>query len=782
MAIKHLLATVSALTMASPALSQTSGGGTGALSTPGGAQPEVPSGSAVAAPEAAAATPSDAGVGEIIVTAQHRAERLQSVPIAVTAIDSKTLEQAGIRDITRLEIVTPGLSVGQSGSDSRPALRGVNTDNSRQAQADPSVAFFIDGIYQSSNQQALVGFIDLARVEVQRGPQGTLYGRNSFGGNISLITNLPSDDFEGALRGEFGRFDHRRLDVIANLPLGDTFGVRLAGYYDKSKGYVKNLDPNGSRAGDIDDVYLRGTARWKPSSATQIILRGNVWHGNGHGAGAYEYKVEGILSSPDVASADSSTTVLYINPRAKTSDYLTALANGLVPPGSNLPELAAFPDGVPVPRNPWTINQDTPSTRRIRNNAGSIEVDQDVQFADLKLLASANDFDAVRTGDGDFTQYLLRTNVQQSKNKTQTLEAQLASKTVTPFQWVGGLYYLHTNASEYFNQFRNYRGVFTDDIKTNFGTISVAGYAQASYNLTDAFRATAGVRYTDDKKSASGEDFANAIIIPRDSKHFRRATWRGALDYKVDADKMLYASISTGFRSGGFNPGISVPALGTFDPETVTAYEVGAKTRWLDNKLQLNLSAFFNDFKKLQVVGFDINTNLVFTQNVGHKTAKGIEAELLYRPIRPFELAMSVGYLDAKWKNGFAIDPVSFAGNVDLTGNRAAFSPRLRIGASASYDIPLGDLGTLTPRVQTRYSSRYYLLDYNTIIERQTAYTKTDLRLTYAPAGQRFTVEGFVTNIENKAVKSGGEFGGRGAFFIAYEPPRQWGLALGAKF
>ena len=780
MGIKYLLLSASALSIAAPAWSQITGSGTGALSTPGGTQPNLPSGSAVAGSQAAPGT--GAGVGDIIITAQRRSERLQTVPIAVTAIDSKTLQQAGISDITRLEVVTPGLSIAQTGSDSRPAMRGVNTDNSRQAQADSAVAFFVDGIYQSSNQQALVGFIDLARVEVQRGPQGTLYGRNSFGGNISLITNLPSNELEGEVRGEYGSFNHHRIDGILNIPVNDSFGFRFAGYYDKSKGYVRNLDPSGSRAGDIDDLYLRGTAKWKPAPGTLVILRGNIWNGNGHGGGAYEYKVEGILSSPDVASANSSTTVLHINPRANAGDYAAALANGLVPPGSNLPELAAYPNGVPVPTDPWTINQDTPSTRRIRNTTGSIEIDQDVQFADLKLLGSFNNFDAIRTSDGDFTQYRLRSNEQQSENKTQTLEAQLASKTVTPFQWVAGVYFLHTQAFEYFNQFRYYRGVFSDNIRTNFGTTSIAGYAQASYNLTDALRATAGVRFTDDKKSASGDDFANNNIIPEASKHFRRATWRGALDYKIDPDKMIYASVSNGFRSGGFNPGISVPALLTFNPETVTAYEIGAKTRWLDNKLQLNLSAFYNDFRKLQVVGFDINTNLVFTQNVGHKTAKGIEAELEYRPIKPFELTLNAAYLDAKWKTGSAIDPISFAANVDISGHQAAFSPKWRIGASASYDILLGSAGTLTPRIQTHYSSSYYLLDYNTIIERQKSYTKTDLRLTYAPPGQRFTVEGFVTNIENKAVKAGGEFGGRGAFFIAYEPPREWGVDLSVKF
>ena len=739
---------LSSLTLLSPAQAQAT-------------QPNSASGST------ASTVPTEtAGVTDIVVTAQRREERLQTVPIAITALNGQTLEQAGIRDITRLEVLTPGLTVGQSGSDSRPALRGVNTDNSRQASADASVAFFSDGVYQSSNQQALMGFIDLARVEVQRGPQGTLYGRNSFGGNISLITNLPTQRFEGSVRGEYGSFGRYRLEGVVNAPLGDDLALRVVGLREKSHGYVKNLSPTGSRAQDINDWYGRASLRYKPSSQTDIILRGNIWSGNGHGGGAYEYKVEGILADPNDPSNQSlSGQIIPINPRARASD---------------IPGLPAL--GVPVPTDPYTINQDTPATRHIRNYAGSLEANQDLGFAGLKFIVSVNDFNAIRTSDGDFTQYHVRFNLQQTRNKTQTAELQLASHAGSPFQWVGGLYYLHTSAFEYFQQYRYTRGLFTDNIRTNFGTRSYAAYAQATYNITDALRLTGGARYTVDHKSTSGFDYANAAAIPYAKAKFDKVTWRGALDYKVDTNKMLYASVSNGFRSGGFNPGISIPSLLTFGPETVTAYEIGAKTRFLDNKLQLNLAAFYNKYHALQVVGFDAATNLVYTQNVGKKTAKGVEAELQFRPDRNLELSLTASYLDAYFNNGFAIDPILFDRNVDLTGKHAAMSPKVRLGASLSYTFNLAGSGKLTPRIQSSYVSKYYLLDFNSIIERQKRYTKTDARLTYTSPDDRFTVEAFVNNIENEAVRSGGEFGGRGAFFIGYAPPRQYGVAVGIKF
>ena len=231
---------------------------------------------------------------------------------------------------------------------------------------------------------------------------------------------------------------------------------------------------------------------------------------------------------------------------------------------------------------------------------------------------------------------------------------------------------------------------------------------------------TGGVRYTDDYKSSSFLNFVDPTSSTgKVGRHFDKATWRGAVDYQVTPDKLVYFSASSGFRAGGFNPGVSSTINPAFTPETVTAYEIGTKTRWLDNTLQVNLSAFINDYKNLQVVGFDGATSLVFTQNVGEKVARGVEAEILIRPVRQFEVAISYAYLDAHWNSGSAIDQISFGSNVNLAGKQAAFSPDNRIGASASYEFALAGGGALTPRVQTQFSSQFYLLDYNTIIERQ---------------------------------------------------------------
>jgi iron complex outermembrane receptor protein len=735
---------------------------------------------------------SGAEVGEILVTAQRREERLQSVPIAITALNSGQLQQAGITDVTRLEVLTPGLQVSATGSDSRPALRGVKTDNSRQAQADASVAYFIDGVYQSANQEALASFVDVARVEVDRGPQGTLFGRNSFGGDISVTTNLPTSRFEGSLEAEGGNFGENRFQGIVNIPVSDTLKFRFVGLTDNNDGYVRNLSPTGSRAEDKNVTYVRGVMKWDPTSKLDVVLRANYWSDGGHGGGVYEYKVQGIDADP----ANPANQSIYgqevdINPRARAGDYTAGRCGNCTGP---LADLANYPNGVAVPSDPWTINQDTPSKQRLEQYASTLEINYDLGFANLKSITAYNRF-----GDSDFTQYALRTVEQISHNETTTQELQLASARTRPFQWIVGGFFLRENASENFQQYGVTpagEGAFGTGSYAVYDTTSYAGYAQASYFLTSQLRVTGGVRYTDDHKTTSGANFgpdANSdpgINVPiggiTPAQHdFTKVTYHASVDYQLTPEDLVYFSVSSGFRSGGFNTGLSpelAATFSTFAPETVTAYEVGAKTRFLDRRLLVNVSAFDNEYSSLQIVGFDPTTLATYTVNGGNAVGRGVEVEVVAVPVPNLNITANYAYLDAHWTQFVTIDPITYAGAYVGTGNEVAMSPKNRINLAADYTFDLGAAGRVTPRVATHYSSHYFLLDYNSAIERQNGYFKTDLSLRWTDPKDRYSIEGYVENVGNEAVKSGGEFGGRGAFFIGYEPPRTYGVKVGYRF
>jgi iron complex outermembrane receptor protein len=210
-----------------------------------------------AAQPSEAAAPQEGGIAEIIVTAQRREENLQRVPISVSAFTSEEIRARGLTDLSRLEGLVPGFTFGRSGVEARPAIRGVRTENVG-INADTTIGFFIDGIYQSRTSQGTLGFVDLERVEVQRGPQGTLYGRNTFGGNISLVTAQPRlSVFELGTDVTIGSNNLVRATAFGNAPLGDTLALRLVAGYEKSDGFVKNVRLDDNDLFDADDRYLR---------------------------------------------------------------------------------------------------------------------------------------------------------------------------------------------------------------------------------------------------------------------------------------------------------------------------------------------------------------------------------------------------------------------------------------------------------------------------------------------------------------------------------------------
>ena len=236
-------------------------------------------------------------IADIVVTAQRRAQGLQNVPLSVTAINGSALRSANVTDAVRLEQLTPGLRIGRSGSDIRPAIRGTFTDQIG-ANSDPRIGFYVDDVYQSRTAQALSAFVDLERVEVQKGPQGTLYGRNSFGGNIAVFSAVPKDIFSAGIDLTYGRFNRARGEAFVNAPLRDGIALRVSGSYDRMDPYIKNTS-TGSSLGDEDAGYVRAILKIAPvGSGLDVQLRGSYYRQGGAGVSAFGYKSIGTLVDP----------------------------------------------------------------------------------------------------------------------------------------------------------------------------------------------------------------------------------------------------------------------------------------------------------------------------------------------------------------------------------------------------------------------------------------------------------------------------------------------------
>lgn len=862
---------------------------------------------------------------EIVVTAQRREESLQDVPISIVAIGNEELRNRNVTDASRLEQVAPGLQLGRSGSDARPAIRGATTEQI-QGNSDPRIGFYIDEIYQSRTSQLSVPFVDLARVEVQKGPQGTLYGRNSFGGNIALVTNPPSDRFEGGVDLLYGDYERTMASAFVNLPLGAGLAVRVAGAVEQRGPYIESLTNPLASYDDLGQQYIRGALRWAPEGMgnnLEIVLRGSYWHQDDTGGNTFNAKAIGQLIDPALVTQPGGT----LNVGGATYTFPLGF-NGRSFTGQFVP-FSAFRDGIPdingadigirIP-GPYKALNDEPNFNRINSTQLSATINMDLtDWASVRSITGYIDFRANRGGDNDGTAAPFGKGFFITEDKAFSQEVQLLSNDdASPFQYTVGLYYLHDKVPDGFLGVRN-RSYSTASALANgqvplfFGsnftflpspgsqitapasdswnplsyleTKSYAAYGQLSYTFNEKLTVTGGLRYTIDKKdffSALNNRFApagtflafqpdldfnrecngftaadpsstapaltvaEALITRCGKKTFKFFTYRGAVDYKPNDDMLLYATYSTGRRSGGFaysvipgTPNNTLPFIGT---ESVEAIEAGVKASLFDRRMQLSLAAFYNRYSNLQVNrSFPNPTNpqslITVGGNGGTGDSPGVDLEITAEPIERLRLNLAANYLRARedpfpqptfnngvcdhaapggtcttrpevrlgFGGGILPNPVSnpelFVPVLGANGQQVisngipqfeslGFNNKRRVQnqadfslrAGIAYEIDLGGMGTLTPEVQTYYNDGYLLAP---VLERsfnQKSYTKTDIYLTWRNAEDNLTFQGFIQNVENEAVIGRVTTGSGGAINGTYQPPRTWGLRLSYRY
>lgn len=783
----------------------------------------------------------DGGRDVIVVTAQRREERLQDVPLSVTAVSAETLETRNIVDVSRLDVVTPGFTYGRSGIDSRPAMRGVRTENVG-VNGDTTIGYFIDGIYQSRAAQASAAFVDVSRVEVQRGPQGTLYGRNTFGGNISVVTNAPELGAQSfAVNGQYGSFNTARGDAYVNIPIGDRAAVRFAGAIAQGDGYVENAFNSEADLFDTDMSYLRGALRVQPIDTLDIVLRADVLEQSGNGGSAFGYKLIGSYYNPTLGAPVFNSTPLFLNTRPNNRDGI-----------DDNPGLAGVQDlGIPIfaASDPYTIDNDFLSSLDLKRTGFTGEIAWDVGAVTLKSITGYVDFETERTQDSDFSRNRIAADYQLTASESLSQELQILSDFEGPVQFVAGAYYFKddlkgTFINQQFSPIVNgvaanggvpFGGSFYDDQVSH--VISTAFYGQAEYQATEQLKFTAGVRYTEDDKRFRvnrpvAQSAANAIgviiqnPVPFDfdptaavdrelQKTFDKTTWRIGADYKLTADNLVYASAATGFRSGGFNTQ-TVAQIQTFAPEEVTAYEIGSKNYYPAYDLTINLAAFFNQYQDLQeqrqVPVGSTTASIVF--NAAEAESSGFEAEAIWTPSEALTIGGTLSLLNAEYTafpdaplpGGFS-NPITGPGvtnaallppgldcrivpnsttpgtpngvlGCDLSGNQIPYSPEYSGTLYGSYEFALADGSRITPFAAVTFAAEAFGQPYNTQLERTDAYARVDLSVEWAPNDQ-FSVRAFVDNATDEVILNRAVYGGGGALQGSWQPPRTWGVRVG---
>lgn len=805
------------------------------MTTTAEAQDAAPQG----APQSAAPQASD---GDIIVTATRRETTLQSTPIAVSAFGQAQLDKQQVKDVTDLARFVPSLQFNQQGDQSAVllTLRGIGNDSAYTEVADPEVAIYVDGIYSPRSQGASVLMYDMERVEVLRGPQGTLFGRNATVGALSLISAKPKlGVFEGNVEVTGGNYDRLGIRGAINIPITDTLAARVAFVSDRHDGYA-DYQPapdiaginksafvtSGKKYYAADQKSLRGSLLWQPSDRFS-------WNLSAEGFWDTGAPVIGLLQTPRAGTKRWSTLSDTAPDTDRYSAAVRSTMNYDITDGVQLSYIAG-----------WS---------RI---GGSTQTDADAGALPPtgEVDASGNDLPLGAFGEN---------RTLSSRYDFQSHEVQLKSSGEQTFDWILGAYYSHEKNRIRFDidQRNGYRdGTFSwagSFIQANRQIDSRAVFGQVVWHATDAIRVTGGLRYTSDKKEdiggrnvtysgdgctpadlapggacqagifgaypgATAEELVNLLpgfsISSNDVKgKWDKLTYLARVDADLAEDVLGYASVSTGFKSGNIQDN-----AGLTDPETLTNYEVGLKSRFLDRMITLNLAAYYSDFKGYQVnqaVTFrddegNVTSSQMITQNAKGAKAYGLEAELTANFTPNDRLQFSGTLQKTKMDDLESVDGRLYDGGkassiVQLKGNELAHAPRFSATASYEHDFVMASGATITPRLTTHYETASWLSYFNgdanpfvnandpadnmlnrgtngTDWDRQKAYFRSDASLRFTSADQKYSVEAFVMNIEDKKIRTNASAFGTPrydpVFLSNLQAPRTWGVRAKASF
>jgi len=656
------------------------------------------------------AGPAMAQIEEIVVTAEKREESLQDVSISVTAFNEEALELGGIEDVSRLELLVPGLNYAFAGNDAKFNVRGANSTNTFGDNSS-IVGAFVDGVYLARASQQTRAFFDVKNVEFLRGPQGTLYGRNTFAGALNVYTHTPDTDaLSGALSISHQAYDRMKGEAHINLPVGDTFAVRVAGFFDKSDGYIDNQA--GPDVGAQDDKGLRLSAAWTPSDRADVIARYTRVTEDGNEAGLFGYTFNCRNETPDGLTDPFGSVRNCSNPVRGSGGRGTA-SNG---PGGD----------------PWAVSQDYVEPVDLRDETFSLQVIYDFDAFTLKSISATNNYKNDINFDFDFSPTVNQYGGYLEESEGWSQEFVLFSSGDSRFQWTAGAYYSHL---EDFSSFYVYdrtvrepesvRGTVTvdiDGVPTDFtilsGTDIVSDatllnnffanavevdtdywgvFGQVEYSVNDRLRLIAGLRYNDEDKSAScggsnftgdtngdgtvdrvvnvlpGVEGSSPVILPdsaidvfsincgasdvitsdnttQDSSsfgEFDNTTWRAGVEYDFNDDVMLYVTGSSGYLSG------SASTQTTTDEQESQVIELGFRSVLLDNTLQLNGAVHFTNYDNLltQRQEQDPNTGIVltFSDNGGDIDVFGVELDAIWLPTDEWTVTGTLAYLDSEF-------------------------------------------------------------------------------------------------------------------------------------
>ncbi|TNE37648.1 MAG: TonB-dependent receptor [Sphingomonadales bacterium] len=736
------------------------------------------------------ASAANTGIQDIVVTAQKREQNMQDVPIAVSAVSGEALGSMQVTTLQALQGSIPNTQIAGFANAPNTAvfsIRGIGV-----IEPDPyagnTVSIVVDGVPQFFSMGALLDMYDVERVEVLRGPQGTLFGANTTGGVVNVMTARPTGEFGGYVKGNVGNWNRFDVSGSVEMPIvSDVLSLKVAGIHTERDGWVTNIW-NGKDMGSKNVDAIRGMLYFTPTPSLSVTLQG-------------EY-----------VAARNGAPVVINGAQPGEGNYVAAgtYANGAEYPMYMSP-CAVVGERCSAPDRYYSGNNSVPDKSNMDTYFTVLTVEaKDTALGDITSITGYKNFKLFEYTDQDGTAESNGATRRRTKGWQFSQELRSSFDLTDATNVIAGAFFLKTH----YDHYQMYHLDFASPGLAQFNTQdqdteSLSAFAQSYTRLAEGLTFQAGIRYTHDKIDArSTLDYAMDLpdltdpdwdgglygsgvthqIDTGGKKSWDNIGWKLGLDYEIAPRQMLYASWARGFKSGGFTGRIGALADGDtpFGPEKVDTFEVGVKADFFDRRLRTNLAFFYTNYRDMQVaqIYFDPDTNVQGNRilNAGKSEIKGFELEVTAAPVSGVTLNGSLAYLDAKYKEFDYFDPVSLI-VYDMKGKRLQNAPKWSASLGANYDMDFGDGSSAVFNINWNYVAKKY---YTAILdtprsEVQPTYL-VDTSLTFHPAGNRFEISLWGKNIFDKRYMSS-VYDSPGYMGIAsYGSPREYGISGKVKF
>ncbi|TXS91875.1 TonB-dependent receptor [Parahaliea maris] len=687
---------------------------------------------------------------EVVVTANRVETSAQDTAVALTAYTGSTLAESGISNVIALQNIDPSINVTTSNGAAYVAIRGIASTDVTET-GDPSVSIARDGFFTNRSFGVFANMYDLQRVEVLKGPQGTLFGRNSTGGLINIITNRPSDELEGKVALEVGNYNARNIEAMLNVPITEKVQARISGINREHDGYRK-LEPVGQRSDDEDNYSWRAQLAFQPTETLD---------------GWISYQKDRVDQVGDTPFNGPLETKLDIDD-IDTENY------------TNYSQALTELDGE---RTRWEVTY------------SGLPGDIDVTYSGgIDKQDWAHRLDGTDSGTLIPAQF-----VQNETPDTTNHEIRFATPQDKAFTAQFGYFYFkeeNTIDSGLLQNGGPYAGRYLIKFDYEIETESKAYFAHLGYQINDQFKITAGARNTDDKKERTGNAVLDLEVATFGFLPFKittpgngnidnsQDTYHVGLEWTPSEDTLVYLKRDTGYKGGGFNSNGSAPSI-NYDPEEVTTWEIGTKNDLFSNRLQLNAALYTTEYEGYQA---SQSTEVISGEsagvfNVGSATINGLEVQVLALVGDNGRFDLNATYLDATFDN--LDDPiVDGAGNeVDISGNDLPNAPDLSFTLGYEHVFPLGNQGELTAKVDAKYSSSFYYSAFNTEDLKSPSYTTGNVSLSYAPGSYNWQLQAYVRNVTDEDILANAARN-----YVAhwntyqFQPPRTYGVRFTYNF